>query len=82
MLHDNIEGGMGREVGGRFTRVEIYVSLPLVHVNVWQKPTQYCTAIILQLKINTLLKKKMGFIVSILKARSLISFVEHTTIFP
>ena len=24
----------------------------LIHVDVWQKPTQYCKAIILQLKIN------------------------------
>ena len=34
--------GMGREAGGR---------LWLIHVDVWQKPTQYCKAIILQLKI-------------------------------
>ena len=26
----------------------------LIHVDVWQKPTQYYKAIILQLKINTL----------------------------
>ena len=32
------------EVGGRF--------LWLSHVDVWQKPTQYCKAIILALKIN------------------------------
>ena len=29
-----------------------YVYLWLIHVDVWQKPTQYCKAIILQLKIN------------------------------
>ena len=29
----------------------------MVHVDVWQKPTQYCKAIILQLKINKLKKK-------------------------
>ena len=28
-----------------------------VHVDVWQKPTQYCKAIILQLKINSFLKR-------------------------
>ena len=28
----------------------------MVHVDVWQKPTQYCKAIILQLKINKLKK--------------------------
>ena len=30
----------------------IYVYLWLIHIDVWQKPTQYCKAIILQLKIN------------------------------
>ena len=30
----------------------------LIHVDVWQKPTQYCKAIILQLKINKFKKKK------------------------
>ena len=29
-----------------------------MHVDVWQKPTQYCKAIILQLKIDTFLKRK------------------------
>ena len=43
---------MGREVGGRFKREGIYVYLWPIHVDVWQKPTQYCKAIILQLKIN------------------------------
>ena len=56
MLCDNLEGwdgvGGGREVyeGGS------YVYLWLIHVDVWQKPTQYCKAIILQLKINIFLK--------------------------
>jgi len=31
--------------------------------------------------MNTFFKKKMGFIVSILRAGFVISFVEHTTIF-
>ena len=31
-----------------------YVYLWLIHVDVWQKPTQYCKEIILQLKINKL----------------------------
>ena len=30
----------------------------LIHVDTWQKPTQHCEAIILQLKINELKKKK------------------------
>ena len=41
-----------REVGGRFKREGTYVYLWLVHVNVWQKPTQFFKAIILQLKKN------------------------------
>ena len=42
-----------------FKREGTYVYLWLIHVDVWQKPTQHCKAIILQLKIlkNTLFKK-------------------------
>ena len=47
---------MGWEVGGRFNREGTYIYLWLIHVDVWQKPTQYCKAIILQLKMNTLFK--------------------------
>lgn len=36
----------------------MYVYLWLIHVDVWQKPTQYCKAIILQLKMNTFFKKE------------------------
>ena len=49
-LSDNLEGWDGVE--GRFKREGIYIYLWLIHVDVWQKPTQYCEAIILQLKIN------------------------------
>jgi len=45
-------------VGGSFKREETYVYLWLIHVDVLQKPTQYCKAIILQLKINKILKIK------------------------
>ena len=41
----NLEGGMG-EVGGRFKSVHLW----LIHVEVWQKTTKFCKAIILQLK--------------------------------
>ena len=41
---------MGREMGGRFRREGTYVYLWLIHVDVWQKPTQYCIVIILQFK--------------------------------
>ena len=33
----------------------------LIHVDVWQKPTQYYKAIILQLKINNFLKNEVKF---------------------
>ena len=44
--------GMGWKVGGSFRRDRTYVYLWLIHVDIWWKPTQYCKAIILQLKIN------------------------------
>ena len=43
---------------GIFQQVGSYVYLWLIHVDVWQKPTQHCKAIILQLKINSKLKTK------------------------
>ena len=43
---------MGWEVGVDFKRVGTYVYLWLIDVDIWQKPTEYCKAIILQLKIN------------------------------
>ena len=43
---------MGWEVGGRFKRQGTYVYLGLIHIDVWQKPTQHCKVIILQLQIN------------------------------
>ena len=36
-------------MGGKFQREVTYVYLWLMCVEVWQKPTQYCKAIILQL---------------------------------
>ena len=51
---------MGWEVRGRFKRERSYVCLWLTHVDVWQKPTQHCKAIILQLKI---IRKKKDIIV-------------------
>ena len=46
----------GHFTGGRFKREGTYVYLWLIYAAVWQKPTQCCKAITLQLKIN--LKKK------------------------
>ena len=51
-LCDNLQGGRGWETGGRFKREEAFVHLWLIHVDVWGRLTQYCKAIILQLKIN------------------------------
>ena len=53
-LCNNLEGW---EADGRYKREGTCVYLWLIHVDVWQKPTQYCKAIILQLKINKFLKK-------------------------
>jgi len=49
---------MGREVRGRLKREGTYVSLWMIHVDVWQIPTRHCRAIILQLKINKFNYKK------------------------
>ena len=46
------KGRIGWEVGRRFKRQGTYVYLSLTHADMWQKPTQYCKAIILQLKRN------------------------------
>ena len=42
----------------RFKKEGTYVHLWAIHVDVWQKPMQYCKTIILHLKINTLKKKE------------------------
>ena len=61
-------GRMGWEVGGRFKREGTYVYLWLIHVDIWQKPTQFCKAIILLLKINTL-RKNTDFYKSLKKMK-------------
>ena len=43
---------MERKVGGRFKKKGTDVYLWLIHVDVWKKPTKFCKAIILQLKIK------------------------------
>ena len=47
-------------VGGRVKKEGTCVYLWLIHIDVWQKPTQHCKAIILQLKINTFKKIKLN----------------------
>ena len=56
---DDPEGWMGRQVGGglRMGNTCKCVESWLIHVNVWQKPLQYCKVISLQL-INIIGKKK------------------------
>ena len=44
-LCDNLEEW--DRVGERFEREETYMYLRLIHADVWQKPAQYCKAIIL-----------------------------------
>ena len=44
-------GRIGWEIRGSFKRDGTYLYLWLIHVDVWQKPIQYCQAVILQLKI-------------------------------
>ena len=45
--------------GGSRGREYTYSYGYYIHVNIWQKQTQYCKAVILQLKINKLKKIKM-----------------------
>ena len=53
LVHWEDPEGSGREGGGRGIGMGIHVNPWLIHVNVWQKPLQYCKVISLQLiKIN------------------------------
>ena len=72
MLCDDLEGW--DEAGGNFKREGIYVYLWLIHVDIWQKPTQYCKAIILQLKIN---KKFLKRIIATIIFSSLINVAKQ-----
>ena len=61
MVCYNLEGWDG--VGGEreVEREGTYVYLWLIHVDVWQKPIQYCKAIILQFTINKFLKRFLHY---------------------
>ena len=52
VLCDSLEGWDEGQGEGEVRREGEYAYLWLIHIVVWQKPTQYCKAIILQLKIN------------------------------
>ena len=50
--------GWGGEGGGRGVQDGgTHAHSRLIHVNVWQKPSQYCKLIVLQLKLINLKKK-------------------------
>ena len=57
--------GKGCEVGGRLSREGTDVYLQLIHVDVWQKPTQYYKAIILK-GGNTVPGKRLKFLTPLL----------------
>ena len=50
MLWDNQRDGVRREVGWGVRVGGTHVQSLLIHVDVWQKPPQYCKVISLQLK--------------------------------
>ena len=50
---DNLEASGGEEDGREVQEGGDILYLWLIHTDAWQKPTQYCKAIILQLKLNT-----------------------------
>ena len=47
---------MWRNMGWKFKREGTHVYLWLIDVDIWQKPTKFCKAIILQLKTKKILK--------------------------
>ena len=51
--------GDGREVQEE-GNIYIYIYLWMIRVDEWQKPTQHCKAIILQLKFKNLKKKNLS----------------------
>ena len=71
---------MGKKMGGRFKKEGIYVYLWLIHVEVRQKTTKFCKAIILQLKNKLKKRKKLGkkactnFIYYLLESRHILPF--------
>ena len=55
------KGGVGREMKGRFRREGTWVYLWLILVDVRQKTTKFCKAIILQLKNLSGKKREMNY---------------------
>ena len=56
-LWDNPEGWSAEGGGTGVQDGETHAYTWLIHVNVWQKPQQYCQKIILQLKLINLKKE-------------------------
>ena len=54
-----LRDGIGRDVGGG-SGWGTHVHPWLIHVNVWQKPPQYCKVISLQLKLKKKKKRLTG----------------------
>ena len=52
VLYDNLVGWDGVGHGREIQEGGAYVYLWLIHVDIWQKPTQYYQGITRQLKIN------------------------------
>ena len=51
---DGIRGGGGKDIQGeRDIYIYTHTHLWIIRVDVWQKSTQYCEAVILQLKKNS-----------------------------
>ena len=65
-------------MGGRFKKEGTYVSLWLIHVDVWQKPKQYCKAIILHLKIDKKIYIYIYIYIYICGSYTLVSLSHHT----
>ena len=53
-------------MGGKFTKEGTYVYLWLIHVDVWQMPTQCCKAVIFQFGKKKILVPLLSIFVGIL----------------
>ena len=61
MVCGNLEGWDRVGGEGAVQRKGAYVYLWPIHVDVWQKPTQYCKAVILQFTINKIFKRLLHY---------------------
>ena len=61
-----------------FRREGTFVYLWLIHVVVWQKPTQYCKAIILQLKKREMAENKTKGQLLLMTISVVVSFIKYS----